>query len=250
MRAPQQTLNERIADGMYALLKPPPCDLNHRGVVAEPILDYEIRARGMQSGDVRKELISIVTMVAAFNPMTAPKTERKKIAALEQDIRRMRLDIGDLADPSPYQSLLSELGRTRAVSSAPVASGRKEWLRLKLTVDRVLDLMIEWGFTNPASLHNRSQFVRLTAKVFEIATGTKRGLPTAKRACTEYLNDQGLARSSDIERMLKKFRKTPPPLSETILPEFRALNRTDMEHWVPLDQLLADKKAGASRPPA
>lgn len=245
MRAPQQTLNERIAGNLYSLVKPPPCDVNHPSVAAKPILDYESKGIGFMSGDIRRELIAIIGQVAAFNPVTAPKTERKKIDVLEASIRRMRRDISDLADPSPYMSLLTELGRTRPVSPAPVSRGRKEWLRLKLAAELVLDLMIDWGIGR-ISLHESGQFVRLTAKLFEIATGTKRGLSTAKRACAEVFDGRGLMRRRDIE---------PTPGLEWMTEEWwaeekadqRALLCAEMEHWVPLSELLNEK--GSKRSP-
>ena len=234
MRAPQ-TLSERIAANMYSLVAPPPRDQNHRSVVANPILDYETKALGFEGGDVRAELIGIVREVAAFNVVTAPKTERKKIKALKANIGQMVRDITDLDDPAPYRSLLIELGRPRQVSSVPTSKERRDKLRLKLAGDLVLELMSDWGFK--VSLHEKGQFVMLTAKVFEIATGNKRALSTAKRACTEVFDGLGYQRRSEMETL-----PLPEGMTEEwIEAERRADNRADVERWVPLDDLLADQ---------
>jgi hypothetical protein len=239
VRAPQQTLNERIAANMYALVKPPPCDASHPSAVAKPILDYQGKVPGSMTGDIRAKLIHIVRRVAAFNVVTASKTECKKIAVIENRAKLMMGDIKDLAEPHrlAYRSLLSELSRPRPVTSTPASRERREWMHLKLAAVLTLDLLSGWGL-GKISLHEKGQFVRLTAKVYEIATGTKRGASTARRACTEVLDALGLPRLGKIDR-------TPSPdwtTDEWIAAEeaeWRSKNRADMIRWGPLSELLS-----------
>jgi hypothetical protein len=219
MRAPQQTLNERIAASMYALLKPPPCDLNHRSAVAEPLFDYEAKALGFLSGDIRGTIITIARRVAEFNPVTAPKTERKKIRLVEAIIKRLRREVADLNDPSPYAAVLEAVTRPRAVSSAEVEKGPKRALRLRLAADLVLDLISQWGI-GPLSLHEKGLFITLTCKIFEIATGDTTSAAAARRACALALDALEVPRLRQLNQIL--------PRDE--------LNRdlTEMARWVPL----------------
>jgi hypothetical protein len=110
-------------------------------------------------------------------------------------------------------------------------------LRLKLAAELVLDLIGFWGVASH-SLHVAGVFVRLTAKVFEIATDKKIGSSTAKRACAEALDSYQLPRERALvfPTDVKKFMAGQQMAKWTA--EREATHRAEMINWVPLDKLL------------